>query len=201
MPTFLWIPSSSVLYAVATDVYGIEYTSNESTPNRAESVSDVRILGISGKQTYSKINDVAILGDELRVDATPSASLTGVDYQWYRGKSKIVGATDSTYTVTAEDIGTQIGVAIEIPATLGYGFLADVTSNADVYSTVAGANMAAGRYAYVELKNDAANDVAIQTASLTNQSPSVGQTTTARVRRSEERRVGKECRSRWSPYH
>ena len=22
-----------------------------------------------------------------------------------------------------------------------------------------------------------------------------------RVRRSEERRVGKECRSRWSPYH
>ena len=24
---------------------------------------------------------------------------------------------------------------------------------------------------------------------------------TRRVRRSEERRVGKECRSRWSPYH
>ena len=23
----------------------------------------------------------------------------------------------------------------------------------------------------------------------------------ARIRRSEERRVGKECRSRWSPYH
>src|SRR3989441_7839531 len=27
------------------------------------------------------------------------------------------------------------------------------------------------------------------------------QTTLAAVRRSEERRVGKECRSRWSPYH
>ena len=24
---------------------------------------------------------------------------------------------------------------------------------------------------------------------------------TARLKRSEERRVGKECRSRWSPYH
>ena len=24
---------------------------------------------------------------------------------------------------------------------------------------------------------------------------------TAEIRRSEERRVGKECRSRWSPYH
>ena len=23
----------------------------------------------------------------------------------------------------------------------------------------------------------------------------------ARIKRSEERRVGKECRSRWSPYH
>ena len=23
----------------------------------------------------------------------------------------------------------------------------------------------------------------------------------AKIRRSEERRVGKECRSRWSPYH
>ena len=27
------------------------------------------------------------------------------------------------------------------------------------------------------------------------------QTTDARLCRSEERRVGKECRSRWSPYH
>ena len=176
------IDRGAVLYAVATDEYGNEYTSNESTPNRAENVSDVRILGISGKQTYSKINDVAILGDELRVDATPSASLTGVDYQWYRGKSKIIGATNPTYTVTAEDIGTKIGVTIDIPNTLGYGFLADVTSNANVYSTVAGANMAAGNHAFVELKNEAANDVAIQTASLTNQSPSVGQTTTVRVR-------------------
>src|SRR5256885_17118054 len=28
-----------------------------------------------------------------------------------------------------------------------------------------------------------------------------GQADAARPRRSEERRVGKECRSRWSPYH
>ena len=28
-----------------------------------------------------------------------------------------------------------------------------------------------------------------------------GSTTWAPIRRSEERRVGKECRSRWSPYH
>ena len=29
----------------------------------------------------------------------------------------------------------------------------------------------------------------------------VGQTLFTRAERSEERRVGKECRSRWSPYH
>ena len=28
-----------------------------------------------------------------------------------------------------------------------------------------------------------------------------GKTHAVRIKRSEERRVGKECRSRWSPYH
>ena len=31
--------------------------------------------------------------------------------------------------------------------------------------------------------------------------PQTGSTTIRKSRRSEERRVGKECRSRWSPYH
>src|SRR3712207_8523500 len=31
--------------------------------------------------------------------------------------------------------------------------------------------------------------------------PAVGRLGTVRAARSEERRVGKECRSRWSPYH
>src|SRR2546430_11953359 len=35
----------------------------------------------------------------------------------------------------------------------------------------------------------------------TGRHPAAKTTLRARVRRSEERRVGKECRSRWSPYH
>src|SRR3712207_8291310 len=34
-----------------------------------------------------------------------------------------------------------------------------------------------------------------------NESPRVSEEARTAVRRSEERRVGKECRSRWSPYH
>ena len=34
-----------------------------------------------------------------------------------------------------------------------------------------------------------------------NSIQSIAQYYTANVNRSEERRVGKECRSRWSPYH
>ena len=34
---------------------------------------------------------------------------------------------------------------------------------------------------------------------MTNEFNSLG--TTSVIKRSEERRVGKECRSRWSPYH
>ena len=36
---------------------------------------------------------------------------------------------------------------------------------------------------------------------IVNRSDTYGYEITQKHRRSEERRVGKECRSRWSPYH
>src|SRR2546427_7106985 len=51
---------------------------------------------------------------------------------------------------------------------------------------------------------DAAAQVGqIRVRSLESKRTNVGPITTRRLRdvRSEERRVGKECRSRWSPYH
>src|SRR5437588_970832 len=43
--------------------------------------------------------------------------------------------------------------------------------------------------------------IAIASAAAVASSSSEAFTTGSPVRRSEERRVGKECRSRWSPYH
>ena len=41
----------------------------------------------------------------------------------------------------------------------------------------------------------------ISSALLRNSDPVLNKATITQVSRSEERRVGKECRSRWSPYH
>ena len=43
--------------------------------------------------------------------------------------------------------------------------------------------------------------VALERPLLVKGEPGTGKTVLAHEIRSEERRVGKECRSRWSPYH
>ena len=43
--------------------------------------------------------------------------------------------------------------------------------------------------------------VGVDTSNAQNQQVEFSYTTGIAVLRSEERRVGKECRSRWSPYH
>src|SRR5947208_16659508 len=61
----------------------------------------------------------------------------------------------------------------------------------------------------VEVRRELLDDVIVFLAAeghiLVEDLPGVGKTTLARALaravRSEERRVGKECRSRWSPYH
>ena len=46
-----------------------------------------------------------------------------------------------------------------------------------------------------------APDLVVVGNAMTRGNPAVEYMLDARLRRSEERRVGKECRSRWSPYH
>ena len=59
------------------------------------------------------IEGTARYGETLTVDVSKvepaGAKLT---YQWYRGNDKIEGATKETYTLTAEDIGKSVHVAV-----------------------------------------------------------------------------------------
>ena len=63
--------------------------------------------------------------------------------------------------------------------------------------TIAGSDSSGGAGIQADIKTMTANGVFAMSAvtALT------AQNTTGVTDRSEERRVGKECRSRWSPYH
>ena len=50
-------------------------------------------------------------------------------------------------------------------------------------------------------KNFPINDAVKPKAIKTREKPKVKKIVLITIKRSEERRVGKECRSRWSPYH
>ena len=51
------------------------------------------------------------------------------------------------------------------------------------------------------LPNIAIPEITVQVASANTSARELENTIVKPLRRSEERRVGKECRSRWSPYH
>ena len=63
--------------------------------------------------------------------------------------------------------------------------------NRKVFYTILGMTILCGLVFFHSGNSLAANQTGIVTASSLN----------VRTGRSEERRVGKECRSRWSPYH
>jgi len=61
----------------------------------------------------------------------------------------------------------------------------------------------AGKRPVVVLSHDIFNERSgtVIAAAITSQAPRAGFPLTLQLGRSEERRVGKECRSRWPPYH
>ena len=61
----------------------------------------------------------AAYGQELTAVYTP-VSGEAVSYQWNRGGSAISGATGSTYTLTADDVGKTITVTATPTDTTGY---------------------------------------------------------------------------------
>src|SRR5260221_9531058 len=109
------------------------------------------------------------------------------------------GATvvDAGLTVTDADSANLASATLAITANFVTG--QDVLAFANQNGSTGSFN-AASRVLTVTGSATVAN---YQTAlrSVTYVNTSTNPSTTARTIRSEERRVGKECRSRWSPYH
>jgi len=67
-----------------------------------------------GPVTYTITGSVEVSG-EAKFGQTLTATYTGsetVSYQWYRGEDAITGATSSTYTLAADDVGETIKVVV-----------------------------------------------------------------------------------------
>ena len=69
------------------------------------------VVTIEGTPKY----DQTLTVDVSKVEPT-GATLT---YQWYRGNDEIEGATEQTYTLTAEDIGKKVSVTVVADGCVG----------------------------------------------------------------------------------
>lgn len=67
---------------------------------------------IQGFTGTAKISGNAVVGHTLTAEYSGKAGSADLKYQWYRGNKAIESATGRTYTVTEEDLGKTISVAI-----------------------------------------------------------------------------------------
>ena len=113
---------------------------------------------ISGTVT---ISDIPTFGETLTADVTgitPELAQGSLAYQWYRGEELIFGATGKTYTLTADDIGKTIKVAV-----IGTGNYSG-TKTSEATSAVAKADQTAPTPATAEVTDTSVTLTTIQGA-------------------------------------
>lgn len=102
-------PSTGEVTAVSVGEAIITATCGELTDTCKVTVKPAPISGtvtISGTPTFGKTLTANV------AEITPEPAQNSLTYQWYRGEEPISGATGKTYTLTAEDIGKAIQVAV-----------------------------------------------------------------------------------------
>lgn len=102
-------PSTGEVTAVSVGEATITATCGELTDTCKVTVKPAPISGtvtISGTPTFGKTLTANV------AEITPEPAQNSLTYQWYRGADPISGATGETYTLTAEDIGQTIKVAV-----------------------------------------------------------------------------------------
>ena len=124
-------------------------------------------------------------GTTATINVNPQSTTT----YWVRVTGACAPPADSnTATVTVNCLAPQVSVSPS-SRTITQG-------SSTFFSATASGGPNLTLQWYVGVSGDTSNPIAGQTSSTLTVSP-----TTSTSYRSEERRVGKECRSRWSPYH
>ena len=176
--TLTTMDGGNTVYAEAVDNAGNILQSTEANVVKATNVVEVQLETPSGKMSDSRLGDIPVVGDTLKVDLHNSQAQRDVDYQWFRGGSAIVGATSDKYTLTQEDAKTQVTVRVTIPSTQDYYFdpaLMVTNATKEAYTTNGPSATGVGEFGF---KSVVANDISDAVIVLDRTAPSVGQTMT-----------------------
>ena len=124
--SYQWLRDGSVIDNAVSNTYTLtqadvgskisvraSYTDQQGTAEAVVSSATAAVANVNGVPTGS----VTISGDAAE-DQTLTASHTladedglgAISYQWLRDGTEILGATDETYTLTQEDVGSEISV-------------------------------------------------------------------------------------------
>ena len=108
-----------------TDYFGNKHIVTSSATSSISNINDaptgsVTITGTAAEDQTLTLN--SSVADEHGIDADT------VSYQWYRDGSSISDATNTSYTLTQDDVGANISASVSY--TDGYGIIESVTSAA-----------------------------------------------------------------------
>lgn len=111
------LPASIVITTGETVLGASDYTYSPTTGKLTIQASSVYgEITIFGQAVALKTVSIPTIDGNFVIYETLSAVVTPaeatVDYQWYRGKTAISGATSPTYTLTMADIGKEINVQV-----------------------------------------------------------------------------------------
>ncbi len=125
--------SSAGNYTLASDAAPTDLTVNITAAPIAGTVT------ITSDGAGGGANGAIAAGDVLTAvttGITPSGAIAGLTYQWKRNGTPIVGETNATYTVDANDDPNLTSITVEVTAATGGNYSGSVTSQAVVVGMI-----------------------------------------------------------------